>query len=69
MCLKSFVTIFIDVSCGGHSATDCASCGPKESFCHGDCVWQDDKCVKKQEADTSGNTFYLSLSLHWKSES
>lgn len=36
------------VSCGGHHALSCAACpqGHGAGWCHGDCKWSNNKCVK-----------------------
>ena len=56
-CFISHLFLKDAISCGGHSASDCASCGPNESFCYGDCVWEGDHCVNKQDDHTSGKIF------------
>ena len=42
----------IGVSCGGHSAIDCPSCGPTRSFCNGDCIWRNDYCISRGNIKT-----------------
>ena len=37
------------VVCGGHTAARCSDCpmGNGASWCNGDCVWKNKKCVPK----------------------
>ena len=40
------------VSCGGHRAWQCSGCpqGFGESWCNGDCTWQQGSCVDQVES-------------------
>lgn len=43
----------LNVSCGGHYASNCANCpqGNGAAWCNGDCTWKNNQCVKKPKKE------------------
>jgi len=55
------------VHCGGHTAPDCAGCpqGNGASWCNGDCKWQNEDCVRSEDASTFR---YAASKTTWEQE-